>query len=188
MMDSSTADMKQFIAKARQSQHHIQNLTEQERLELTSLLMKATKSYKDEVLRYKMGEINLWHLDSLYRIMGLANRLPFRKSPPLELKRNFKQRVLDYLRSPLINILPPQVAENVTSNPCWYPEIEAIGRPGVKCILPPTSMALHYMFGSDAISITVNANPAHPCYKNEEEFVNELERCLQFVKDLLVTK
>ena len=188
MMDSSTADMKQFIAKARQSQHLTQNMTEQERVELISLLMKATKSYKDEVLRYKRGEINLWHLDSLYRIMGLTNRLPFRKSPPLELKRNFKQLVLDCLRLPLINILPPQVAENVTSNPCWYPEIEAIGRPGVKCILPPTSMALHYMFGSNAISITVNANPAHPCYKNEEEFVNELEWCLQFVKDLLVTK
>ena len=36
-------------------------------------------------------------------------------------------------------------------------------------------MALHYMFGRDAISIAVNANPKHPCYKNEEEFVKVLE-------------
>jgi len=64
----------------------------------------------------------------------------------------------------------------------------AIGRPGVKCILPSTSMALYYMFGRNAISITVNANPDHPCYKNEEAFVKELEKSLQLVKDLLNTK
>ena len=187
LMDSSMVDMKKFIEKARQTQH-IQNMTTQERLTLNVLLKKAIKSYKDEVLRYKKGEIVLWHLDSLYRNLSLANRLPFKKSPQLELKRSLRQLLLDYLRSPLFNILPPQVAENVTSNPCWYPEIEAIGRPGVKCILPPTSMALHYMFGRNAISITVNANPEHPCYENEKEFVKELEQCLQFVKDLLDTK
>lgn len=185
LMDSSMADMKRFIEKARQSQHSIQNMTKQERVTLKAQLKKAIESYKREVLRYKKGEINLWHLDSLYRNLGLANRLPFRKSPQLGLTRTLKQVVLDSLRSPLLSVLPPQVAENVTSNPCWYPEIEAIGRPGVKCILPPTSMALHYMFGRNAISVTVNANPEHPCYKNEEEFVKELELSLQFVKDLL---
>jgi hypothetical protein len=46
-------------------------------------------------------------------------------------------------------------------------------------------MALHYMFGRDAISITVNANPEHPCYKNEKEFVKVLEQSLELVKDLL---
>ena len=184
-MDGSMADMKQFIEKAHRSQHNVQKMTEQERVMLKALLKKAIKSYKDEVVRYKKGEINLWQLDALYRNMGLANRLPFRKTSQLKLKRKFTQAVVDFLRSPLINVLPPQIAENVTSNPCWCPEIEAIGRPGVKCILPPTSMALHYMFGRDAISITVNANPKHPCYKNEEEFVKVLEQCLQFVKDLL---
>lgn len=187
-MDSSMADMKEFIAKALQSGDSIQNMTNQERLSLKCLLKKAIESYKNEVLAYKKGEISLWHLDSLYRNMGLVNRLPFRNYPQLDLKTKLKQLVTVVLRSPLINILPPQVAENVTSNPCWYPEIEAIGRPGVKCILPPTSMALHYMFGRNAISITVNANAGHPCYKNEEKFVMELERCLQFVKDLLNTK
>lgn len=188
-MDSSMADMKEFIAKARGSEDCMQNMTKEEHLALKYLLKKAIESYKDEVLRYKRGEISLWHLDSLYRNMGLVNRLPrFGSSFQSDVKRYSKQLATDFLRSPLINILPPQVAENVTSNPCWYPEIEAIGRSGVKCILPPTSMALHYMFGRDAISITVNANAAHPCYKNEEKFVKELEQCLQFVKDLLHAK
>lgn len=151
-MDSSMADMKEFIAKALQSGDSIQNMTNQERLSLKCLLKKAIESYKNEVLAYKKGEMSLWHLDSLYRNMGLINRLPFRNYPQLDLKTKLKQLVTVALRSPLINILPPQVAENVTSNPCWYPEIEAIGRPGVKCILPPTSMALHYMFGRNAIS------------------------------------
>lgn len=187
-MDSSMADMKKFVEEARKSQLSIQNTSEQERSALNDLLKKAIQSYKDEVLRYKNGEINLWHLDSLYRNLGITNRLPFRKTPQLELKRSLKEVILKYLRAPLLNVLPPQVAENVTSNPCWYPEIEAIGRPGVKCILPPTSMALHYMFGRNAISITVNANPDHPCYRNEEEFVKELEKSLLFVMDLLDTK
>jgi len=185
LMDSSMADMKKFVEEARRSSL---SMSEQERLALKSLLKKAIQSYKDEVLRYKNGEINLWHLDSLYRNLGLTNRLPFRKTPQSGLLKNVKEIVLGYVRAPQLNILPPQVAENVTSNPCWYPEIEAIGRPGVKCILPSTSMALHYMFGRNAISITVNANPDHPCYKNEEAFVKELERSLQLVKDLLNTK
>ena len=188
-MDSSMADMMKFVEEASKlAQRSVQDLSEQERLVLKSLLKNAIQSYKDEVLRYKNGEINLWHLDSLYRNLGLTNRLPFRKTPQLELQRSLKEVVLGYLRAPHLNVLPPQVAENVTSNPCWYPEIEAIGRPGVKCILPPTSMALHYMFGRNAISITLNANPDHPCYRNEEEFVKELEKSLQFVKDLLDTK
>ncbi|XP_020612759.1 uncharacterized protein LOC110051124 isoform X1 [Orbicella faveolata] len=185
LMDSSMADMKKFVEEARRSSL---SMSEQERLALKSLLKEAIQSYKDEVLRYKNGEINLWHLDSLYRNLGLTNRLPFRKAPRLGLLKNVKEIVLGYIRAPQLNILPPQVAENVTSNPCWYPEIEAIGRPGVKCILPPTSMALHYMFGRNAISITVNANPDHPCYKNEETFVKELESSLRLVKDLLNTK
>ncbi|CAH3023881.1 unnamed protein product [Porites evermanni] len=184
-MDSSMADMKKFIEKARQSEGSLQTMTKQERVLLKSLLKKAIESYKDEVLRYKKGQINLWHLDALYRNLGLPNRLPFRNTPQPQIKRRFRQAVADLLRSPLLNILPPQVAENVTSNPCWYPEIEAIGRPGVKCILPDRSMALHYMFGRNAISITVNANPKHPCYRHEEEFVEELEQSLLFVKDLL---
>ena len=184
-MDSSMADMKKFIEKARQSEGSLQTMTKQERVLLKSLLKKAIESYKDEVLRYKKGQMNLWHLDALYRNLGLPNRLPFRNTPQLQIKRRFKQAVADLLRSPLLNILPPQVAENVTSNPCWYPEIEAIGRPGVKCILPDRSMALHYMFGRNAISITVNANPKHPCYRHEEEFVKELEQSLLFVKELL---
>lgn len=102
--------------------------------------------------------------------------------------KNLKEIVLGYIRGPQLNVLPPQVAENVTSNPCWYPEIEAIGRPGVKCILPPTSMALHYMFGKNAISITVNANADHPCHMNEKAFVEELEKSLQLVIDLLKGK
>lgn len=187
-MDSSMADMKKFVEEARKSPLSIQNTSEQERLALKSLMKKAIQSYKDEVLRYKNGEINLWHLDSLYRNLGLTNRLPFRKTPRLGLLKNLKELVLGYIRGPQLNVLPPQVAENVTSNPCWYPEIEAIGRPGVKCILPSTSMALHYMFGRNAISITVNANPDHPCYKNEEAFVKELEKSLQLVKDLLNIK
>lgn len=182
------ADMTKFVEEAHKSQHSIQDMNEQERLMLKALLKKAIQSYKDEVLRYKNGEINLWHLDSLYRNLGLPNRLPFRKPPQLDLKRRLKEVVLGFLKAPQLNVLPPQVAENVTSNPCWFPEIEAIGRPGVKCILPPTSMALHYMFGRNAISITVNANPDHPCYKNEDKFVRELEKSLQFVKDLLDTK
>lgn len=184
-MDSSMADMKKFIEKARQSGGSVQTLTKQERALLKSLLKKAIESYKDEVLRYKKGQMNLWHLDALYRNIGLPNRLAFRKTPELQNKRRFRQAVVNLLRSLPLNILPPQVAENVTSNPCWYPEIEAIGRPGVKCILPDTSMALHYMFGRNAISITVNANPKHPCYRYEEEFIKELEQSLWFVKDLL---
>lgn len=187
-MDSSMADMKKFVEEARKSPLSIQNTSEQESSELKSLLKKAIQSYKDEVLRYKNGEINLWHLDSLHRNLGLTNRLPSQKTPQLGLLKSFKETVLGYIRAPQLNVLPPQVAENVTSNPFWYPEIEAIGRPGVKCILPPTSMALHYMFGRNAISITVNANPDHPCYKNEEAFVKELETSLQFVKDLLNRK
>ena len=187
-MDSSMADMKKFIKEARKQQQSIHNISTQELLLLKASLQRAIQSYKDEVLRYKKGEINLWHLDSLYRNLGLTNRLPFRQVQKLELKTHIKQTVLECLRAPLLNVLPPPVAENVTSNPCWYPEIEAIGRPGVKCILPPTSMALHYMFGRNAISITVNANPDHPCYKNEVEFVKELEKSLLFVKDLLYAK
>jgi hypothetical protein len=187
-MDGSMADMKQFVNKARISQHNLQGMTKQERVMLRALLKKAVKSYKDEVLRYKKGEISLWHLDALYRNMGLANRLPFEKPQQFKLKRMFGKAVVDFLGSPLLNILPSQIAENVTSNPCWHPEIEAIGRPGVNCILPPTSMALHYMFGRDAISITVNANPEHPCYKNEKEFVKVLEQSLELVKDLLDTE
>ena len=133
-MDSSMVDMKQFIEKARQSEGSLQNMTKQERVLLKSLLKKAIESYKDEVLRYKKGQMNLWHLDALYRNLGLPNRLPFRNTPQLQIKRRFRQAVADLLRTPLLNILPPQVAENVTSNPCWYPEIQAIGIPGVKCI------------------------------------------------------
>lgn len=187
-MDGSMADMKQFIEKAIQSKQNVQQMTEEELIPLKSLLLKATESYKIEVLRYKKGDINLWHLDCLYRSLGLSNRLPFRDNPKSNVNTSFKQSVVDFLRSPLVNILPPQVAENVTSNPSWFPEIESIGRPGVKCILPPTSMALHYMFGKDAVSITINANPKHPCYKREEVFVHELEQSLLFVKDLLGAK
>jgi hypothetical protein len=184
-MDSSMPDMKEFVEQARKSQNSIESMTKHERIELKSLLKKAIQSYKDEVLSYKKGEMNLWHLDSLYRTLGLANRLPFRNTPPTKLKKSLKEIAIECLRAPFLNVLPPQIAENVTSNPYWYPEIEAIGRPGVKCILPPTSMALHYMFGRNAISITVNANPEHPCYEKEEKFVKELEKSLQFVKDLL---
>ena len=187
-MDSSMADMKEFVEEAYKSPLSIQNASEQECLALRSLLKKAIQSYKDEVLRYKNGEINLWHLDSLYRNLGLTNRLPFRKTTQSGLVKNLKELVLGCIRGPQLNVLPPQVAENVTSNPCWYPEIEAIGRPGVKCILPPTSMALHYMFGRNAISITVNANADHPCYKNEKAFVEELEKSLQLVIALLNRK
>ena len=184
-MDSSMADMKKFIEKARQSEGSFQTITKQECVLLKSLLKKAIESYKDEVLRYKKGQMNLW---LSWRSLQKPNRLPFRNTPQLRIKRRFRQAVADLLRSPLLNILPPQVAENVTSNPCWYPEIEAIGRPGVKCILPDGSMALHYMFGRNAISITVNANPKHPCYRYEEEFIKELEQSLWFVKDLLDAK
>lgn len=184
-MDSSMADMKKFIEKTRQTEGSLQTMTKQERVLLKSLLRKAIESYKDEVLRYKKGQMNLWHLDALYRNLGLPNRLPFRNTPQLQIKRRFRQAVADLLRTPLLNILPPQVAENVTSNPCWYPEIEAIGRPGVKCILPDRSMALHYMFGRNAISITLNANSKHPCYRYEEAFIKELEQSLLFVKELL---
>lgn len=184
-MDASMTDMQQFIVKARQTQQNVLNIPKLERTVLNSLLIKATQSYKDEVLRYKKGHINLWHLDSLYRHLGLVNRLPFRNPPTFDLKTIFRQKVIDFLRSPLINLFPPQIAENVTSNPSWFPEIEAIGRPGVQCILPPSSMALHYMFGRDAISITVNANPYHPCHGKEQELARELEMSLHFIKDLL---
>ncbi|KXJ16566.1 Choline O-acetyltransferase [Exaiptasia diaphana] len=184
-MDASMADMKIFIEKARQRRHNVLNMSKLDRMVLNSLLLKATQSYKEEVLRYKKGYINVWHLDSLYRNLGLVNRLPFRNPPTLNPKNAFRQTIINFLRSPLINLLPPQIAENVTSNPSWFPEIEAIGRPGVQCILPPSSMALHYMFGRDAISITVNANPNHPCYGKEEEFARELELSLHFIKDLL---
>ncbi|XP_031565684.1 uncharacterized protein LOC116300862 [Actinia tenebrosa] len=183
-MDSSMADMKQFVQQAcklRSSGN--QTLIREEHLRLKTLLKKALRSYKDEVMRYKKGEINLWHLDSLYRTLGLSNRLPFRNAP--KPNKSLKEVSVEYLRAPWLDILPPQIAENVTSNPCWYPEIEAIGRPGVKCILPPKSMALHYMFGRKAISITVNANPQHPCYGKEVTFVKELEQSLEFVQDLL---
>lgn len=179
------ADMKQFVQQACKSRSSgDETLTRQEHIRLKTLLEKALRSYKDEVLRYKKGEINLWHLDSLYRTLGLANRLPFRNTPS-KLDTSLKELIVEYLRAPWLDILPPQIAENVTSNPCWYPEIEAIGRPGVKCILPPKSMAFHYMFGRNAISITVNANPRHPCYGKEMAFVKELEKSLQFVQDLL---
>ena len=124
-MDSSMTDMMKFVEEASKlAQQSVQDLSEQERLVLKSLLKNAIQSYKDEVLRYKNGEINLWHLDSLYRNLDLTNRLPFRKTAQLELKRSLKEVVLGYLRAPHLNVLPPQVAENVTSNPCWYPEIE----------------------------------------------------------------
>jgi len=60
LMDSSMADMKKFVEEARKSPLSIQNTSEQERLALKSLLKKAIQSYKDEVLRYKNGEIDLW--------------------------------------------------------------------------------------------------------------------------------
>ena len=59
-MDSSMADMKKFVEEARKSPLSIQNTSEQGLLALKSLLKKAIQSYKDEVLRYKNGEINLW--------------------------------------------------------------------------------------------------------------------------------
>jgi len=60
LMDSSMADMKKFVEEARKSPLSIQNTSEQGLLALKSLLKKAIQSYKDEVLRYKNGEINLW--------------------------------------------------------------------------------------------------------------------------------
>ena len=59
-MDSSMADMKKFIEKARQSEGSFQTITKQECVLLKSLLKKAIESYKDEVLRYKKGQMNLW--------------------------------------------------------------------------------------------------------------------------------
>ena len=90
-MDSSMADMKKFVEEVYKSFLSIQNTSEQERLALKSLLKKAIQSCKDEVLRYKNGEINLCHLDSLYRNLGLTNRLPFRKTPKSGLWKNLKE-------------------------------------------------------------------------------------------------
>ena len=89
-MDSSMADMKKFIEKARQSEGSFQTMTKQERVLFESLLKKAIESYKDEVLRYKKGQMDLWHLDALFRDLGLPNRLPLRNTPQLQIKRRFR--------------------------------------------------------------------------------------------------
>lgn len=181
-METSVADMKAFVGAALSDSHA---LSREDRDNLHKLLIRAIQGYREDVRRYKKGDIHLWHLDSLYRNLGLTNRLPYRDTAPLDLKTRLRGAVANVMRSPLINILPAEVPENVTSNPYWYSEIEAIGRSGVKCILPPESMALHYIFGKGGISVTVNANPKHPCYEREEMFVVELEACLKFVLDLL---
>ena len=52
-------------SKARQSEGSFPTMAKQERVLLECLLKKAIESYKDEVLRYKKGQMNLWHIDAL---------------------------------------------------------------------------------------------------------------------------
>ena len=179
-MDASMADMKAFVTLAMQSPNPATCSTE-ERARLRDLLIRAIRGYREDVLRYKKGEIHSWHLDSVYRNLGLPNRFPRSVPTHLDLKTRLKGAVINALRHPLVNILPPTAFENVTSNPDWYPEIEAIGRAGVKCVLPAGSMAFHYIIGRGGISITINASPEHPCYQKESLLAKELAASAEIV-------
>lgn len=134
-METNTADMKLFVTAAYE---YISNPEPENKNSMRTLLLQAVSSYRENVLRYKSGEFNLWHLDAIYRALGLQTRLPRQPRKPRNLRSYLQQPIIDYLRSPGDNnaILPPHIAETFTSNPGWNPAIEAVGRVGVKSLLP----------------------------------------------------
>ena len=101
-------------------------------------LLPRKMSYKN-----KTGNVNLWHLDSIYRALGLQTRLPRQRDKPRNLRSFIQQPLIDFLRESSFNLLPPAKAETFTSNPCWNPAVEAVGRVGVKSMLPLGGRRLH---------------------------------------------
>ncbi|KAK3746991.1 hypothetical protein QZH41_011941, partial [Actinostola sp. cb2023] len=136
-METNTADMRLFITAASEflsaTDPH-----QNDRQILKTLLQRATASYREDVLRHKEGEVHLWHLDAIYRALGLQTRLPRERSKQRNLRSFLQQPLIDYLRCPADHnsLLPPSIAETFTSNPSWNPAVEAVGRVGVKSMLP----------------------------------------------------
>lgn len=134
-METNTADMRLFVTAASQ---YFANPKPDSKTTLKTLLLRAIELYREDVLRHKSGEINLWHLDGIYRTLGLQTRLPCQRNRPQNLRSFLQQPFIDYLRSSegYNAVLPPRVAETFTSNPSWNPAVEAVGRVGVKSMLP----------------------------------------------------
>jgi hypothetical protein len=126
-METNTADMRLFLIAASE------NISKEI---LKNLLLRAIRSYREDVVKHKEGEVNLWHLDSIYRTLGLQTRLPSQRNKPKNLRSLVQQPFIDYLRRPSVNVLPPSIAETLTSNPSWNSAVEAVGRVGVKSMLP----------------------------------------------------
>lgn len=134
-METNTADMRLFINAA---SDYLSNPDPEIKNKLKLLLIEALSSYRKDVIRHKNGEIHLWHLDAIYRVLGLRTRLPLQINKPRNIRSYLQQPVIDYLRTPVDHnaLLPPQIAETFTSNPGWNRAVEAVGRVGVKSMLP----------------------------------------------------
>ena len=140
-METNTANMRLFITAASEYLSASDPDKNSKRI-LKTLLRKATASYREDVLKHKKGEVNLWHLNAIYRTLGLQTRLPRDTYKQRNLRSFLQQPVIDYLRSPGDNnsLLPPSLAETFTSNPTWNPAVEGVGRVGVKSMLPMGGM------------------------------------------------
>ncbi|EDO44789.1 predicted protein [Nematostella vectensis] len=142
-METNNATMREFITSASRSMDDKETMPGgNEKRNLKPLLKAAIQGYRDDLMANKCGDVYLWHLDALYRVLGLKTRLPRKASPEKSLRQIVQQWMVDYFRGPSVDILPPATAQNFVSNPGWNPAIEAIGRVGVKCLLGKDDVAL----------------------------------------------
>lgn len=133
-METTTAEMNLFVVAASEFLSNSKASSSKESLKI--LMRRAIASYRENVVQHKKGDVNLWHLDSIYRTLGLQTRLPRKRDKPRNLRSYIQQPLIDFLRKPSVNVLPPSKAENFTSNPGWNPAIEAVGRVGTKSFIP----------------------------------------------------
>ena len=145
-------------------------------------LRKGIDEYKRDAIGYKRGDAWMWHLDALLRESGMPSRL--REQRQEDEPRAITERRSAYMWSVMHDLLPG-APQTVTSNPWKFPEIAAVGRCGVFCLLPPQTMAMHYLFDAERTTIVPNANTAHPCYGREPELADKLSRALELVTNLL---
>ncbi|XP_031556780.1 choline O-acetyltransferase-like [Actinia tenebrosa] len=181
-METNTTDMNLFLNAASAFLSNSKPDVTSSKEWLKILLRKAIASYRENVVLNKKGDVTLWHLDSIYRTLGLETRLPRQRNKLKNLRSLIQQPLIDFLREPSVNLLPPSKAETFTSNPGWNPAVEAVGRVGVKSMLP---LGVHYLFGKTAISITVSSLTNHPCHGKEKQLAKELQNAFAFIKKLL---
>lgn len=147
--------------------------------ELRGLLRRALAEYRADADAQKAGSPWMWHLDALYREVGIPTRL--RETPPdTEEARARRGGWFAAMGAELL----PGMPDFATSNPWMYPEIDALGRCGVFALVPPTCMALHYLMDADRTIVVPNTNPQHPFYEREGELTAGIARGLDWVLGL----